>query len=260
MRTFFIYLIFFCIPSLSYSREIGYVNGIPITQYSVDQFVKLLIDQGAEDSEELREQVRKELINRKVFLKEANNAQLEQRIDVQNELQFARESILIKTLMIDYIKENPISEEMIKMEFDRIKAEQVERREFKIQHILLADQKMANDLLFKIRKNPKKFDKLAREMSKDLGSSENNGDLGWSVLENYVPPFAQAVEKLKKGEIASNLVETEFGWHIIRLNDIRPILFPEFEQIKPSIEEILQKRMLAAYQRDLLEAAKIEIR
>ncbi len=236
------------------------MNDHPITSEHIEQFAKLLTEQGAEDSYELRKQILEEIINRQVLLQVANKLRIAEKNDTKAELQFTFESILIRTLMTDYIKEHPISEEEMLSEYENIKKEQAEMEEFKLQHILCENEKLANNLLIKLKKNPKRFEKLAQKQSKDLGSSVNGGDLGWSILENYVPPFAEAVKNLKKGEIVNKPVKTEFGWHIIRLNDVRSKNFPKFDQIKTRIEEMLQKKMLDAYQTRLVKEAKIEIK
>ncbi|UOF93960.1 MAG: peptidylprolyl isomerase [Bordetella sp.] len=260
MKILAIFFIFLFLSNEVICEEIAIVNGKSITQSHVNQFLDLLIKQGADDSEELREQVKQEIINRQIFLQAAYEAGILEREDIKSELSFAYESILVRTLMSDYLKANPISEESIRTEYEKIKLEQIETKEFKLRHILLEDEKTANIILSKIKKNRKKFDELARKESKDFGSSEKGGDLGWSVPENYVLPFSEAIKNLKKGDITDKLVKTEFGWHIIQVDDIRPIEFIDFDQAKSKIEEILQKQSLASYQKQLIEQANVEMK
>lgn len=242
----------------AFAQNVATVNGKPITQSSVDQFVKLLITQGATDSEQLREQVKQEMINRQVFLQAADKAGIPKQADVQTELELAREGILVRALMADYLKKNPISDAKIQAEYDRLKKEQAGKQEFQIRHILVEDEKKANELLAQIKKDRKQFAALAKKNSKDPGSAEKGGDLGWGAPGNYVQPFAEAVSKLKKGEITSAPVQTQFGWHIIQLEDTRPVEFPALDQVRPQLEEMMRQQALANFQKELRANAKVE--
>lgn len=242
----------------AFAQTVATVNGKPITQASVDQFVKLLITQGATDSAQLREQVKQEIINRQVFLQAADKAGIAKQADVQAELELAREGILVRALMADYVKKNPISDAKVQTEYDRLKKEQAGKQELKIRHILVEDEKKANELLAQIKKDRKQFDALAKKNSKDPGSAEKGGDLGWGAPGNYVQPFAEAVAKLKKGEITSAPVQTQFGWHIIQLEDSRPVEFPPLDQVRTQLEEMMRQQALVAYQKELREKAKVE--
>ncbi|MNI40185.1 putative parvulin-type peptidyl-prolyl cis-trans isomerase precursor [compost metagenome] len=130
--------------------------------------------------------------------------------------------------------------------------------EYKVRHILVEDEKTANDLLAQIKSNKNKFDDLAKKNSKDPGSAEKGGDLGWAPPTNYVQPFAQAVTQLKKGELVDKPVQTQFGWHIIKVDDTRPVEFPPLDQVRPQLEEMLRQQTLADYQKQLRDKAKIQ--
>jgi peptidyl-prolyl cis-trans isomerase C len=244
------------LPALA--QNVASVNGKPITQKDMDQFVKLLISQGATDSPELRQQVKDEMINRQVFVQSAEKASLAKKADVQAELELARQGILVRALMADYLAKHPITDARVAAEYDKVKKSQEGQHEYKVRHILVKDQKAAEDLLAQVSKDKKKFDDLAQKNSQDPGSAQKGGDLGWAPTSNYVKPFADAVTALKKGELAAAPVQTQFGWHVIMVEDIRPVEFPLVDQVKPQIEEMLRQQTLADYQKELRQKAKIQ--
>ncbi|PWF25198.1 peptidylprolyl isomerase [Corticimicrobacter populi] len=242
----------------AYAQNVATVNGKPITQKSFDQFISLLVSQGAADSPELRNQVKDEMINRLVFVQEAEKAGLNKSADVETELELARQGILVRALMSDYLEKHAISDEKIQAEYDKVKQAQGDRSEYQVRHILVEDEKTAQDILAQVKRDGSKFADLAKEHSKDPGSAERGGELGWSAASNYVQPFADAVTALKKGELADKPVQTQFGWHVIQVEDTRPIEFPALEQVKPQIEEMLRQQQLSAYQQELREKARIQ--
>ena len=231
----------------AFAQNVATVNGKAIPQKSLDQFVKLLVSQGATDSPQLREQVKQEMINRQVFVQAADA-----------EIELARQGILVRALMADYLAKHPVSDAKVTAEYEKIKKEQAGKMEYKVRHILVEDEKTANDLLAQLKSNKGKFDDLAKKNSKDPGSAEKGGDLGWAPPTNYVQPFAQAVTQLKKGQLVDKPVQTQFGWHIIMVDDTRPVEFPPLDQVRTQLEEMLRQQTLADYQKELREKAKIQ--
>lgn len=249
----------FAIAAPVYAQTVATVNGKAITQKQVDQFVSLLVaQQGAKDSPDLRAQVKQEMIGRLVAVQAAEKAGIDKRADVKQELDIARQSILVRALMADYLKKNPITDEKIQADYDNIKKEQAGRLEYKVRHILVKDEKTAQDLITQIKNKKITFDEAAKKDSIDPGSGKNGGELGWAPTSNYVPEFAQAVESLKKGQTTDKPVHTQFGWHIIEVEDTRPIKFPSFEEVKPQITEMLRQQELGEYQQKLMKAATIK--
>lgn len=239
------------------AKNIASVNGEDITQEHFDQFVTLLVAQGAQDTPQLRAQVKKEMINRLVAVQAAKKAKLDKDAEVKQELELAKQSILVRALMSNYLKEHPVTDADLQAEYNKIKAQQGDRKEYKLRHILVKDEDAAKALIKSIDSGKVKFDAAAKKDSIDTGSGKNGGELGWGPASNYVPEFAQAVESMKKGEISSEPVHTQFGWHIIEVEDSRPLAFPAFDEVKPQIEEMLRQQKLAAYQEGLISAAKI---
>ncbi|EHK66387.1 MULTISPECIES: peptidylprolyl isomerase [Achromobacter] len=242
----------------AFAQNVATVNGKAIPQKSLDQFVKLLVSQGATDSPQLREQVKQEMINRQIFVQAAESSGIAKQADVQTEIELARQGILVRALMADYLAKNPVSDAKVTAEYEKIKKEQAGKMEYKVRHILVEDEKTANDLLAQIKSNKSKFDDLAKKNSKDPGSAEKGGDLGWAPPTNYVQPFAQAVTQLKKGQLVDKPVQTQFGWHIIMVDDTRPVEFPPLDQVRPQLEEMLRQQTLADYQKQLRDKAKIQ--
>jgi len=242
----------------AFAQNVASVNGKAITQKDMDQFVKLLVTQGATDSPELREQVKEEMINRQVFVQAAESSGVAKQGEVQSELELARQGILVRALMADYLAKHPVTDAQVNAEYDKVKKSQAGQSEYKVRHILVADEKAANDILAQLQKDKSKFDDLAKKNSKDPGSAQRGGDLGWAPPSNYVKPFADAVTALKKGALVEKPVQTQFGWHIIMVEDTRPVEFPPVDQVKPQIEEMLRQQTLAKYQDELRGKAKIQ--
>jgi len=242
----------------AFAQSVATVNGKPITQQSIDQFVKILITQGATDSPELRAQVKEEMINRQVFVQTAEKNGIAKKPEVQSEIDLARQGILVRALMADHLAKHPISPDQVQVQYDKVKKEKAGKQEYKVSHILVADEKTANDLLAQLKSKKASFADLAKKNSKDPGSAEKGGDLGWAPPTNYVPPFADAVTHLKKGEMVDKPVQTQFGWHIIKVEDTRPVAFPPIDQVRPQIEEMLRQQSLADYQKELRSKAKVQ--
>lgn len=242
----------------AFAQNIATVNGKPITQKDFDQFIKLMIKQGAADSPQLRDQIKQEMINRQILVQAAEQQHLEKQPQTQTEIELARQGILVRALMADYLKQHPISDQKIQAEYDKLKKDQAGKLEYKTKHILVEDEKTANDLLAQLKKDKSKFAELAKKNSKDTGSADKGGELGWAPSTTYVAPFAEAVTHLKKGEISDKPVHTQYGWHIIMVEDSRPVEFPAFDQVRSQIEDMLREQTLSDYQKELRAKAKIQ--
>lgn len=241
-----------------HAKDIATVNGKAVTQEQLDRFVTLLVEQGAQDSPELREQVKQEMIHRLVAVQAAEKAGIHKRPAVEQELELARQGILVRALIADHLEKNPISDEKVQQEYDRIKATQADRKEYKVRHILVEDEKKAQDLLEQIKAKKISFNDAASQHSIDPGSGKNGGDLGWAPASNYVPEFATAVESLKKGATSDKPVQSQFGWHIIQLEDERPVQFPDLADVKPQLEEMMRQQQVVEFQKKLMDDANIK--
>src|SRR5690606_15381690 len=162
-----------------HAKQIASVNGENITDDQLNQFVALLVEQGAQDSPELREQVKQEMIHRLVAVHAAEKAGIDKRPAVEQELELARQGILVRALIADHLEKNPVSDEKIQAEYEKIKASAADRKEYKVRHILVEEQKEAEDLLAQIKADKVSFEEAATQHSIDPGSGKNGGDLGW---------------------------------------------------------------------------------
>ena len=235
--------------SISHAADgnIAVVNGVPVSEARVDYIVKTQIQQGQKDSPELRKNVADVLITREVLTQEAIKKGFDKDPAVVTQMDMAKQEFLIRAYFEDFIKRNPVSDEEITAEYEKIKAAQggTDRKEYRAAHILLKDEKQANAVLAQINKaNGKNFAQLAKAKSEDTGSKKLGGDLDWSDGSNYVKEFSDAMMKLNKGEWTKKPVKTKFGYHIILLEDVRPVQFPPLEQVKDRISQqmLAQKR------------------
>lgn len=237
-------------------KVIARVNGVAIPESHLDLIMNERLAQGQPDTPELRVNVREDLINREILAQEAVKGGLDKKPDVAAQLEIARESLLARAYLQDYLKAHPPSDEALKQEYDKIKA-QLGDKEYKARHILVGTEAEAKTLIAQLKKGAK-FEKLAQEKSKDAGSKVQGGELGWNAPAAFVKPFADALVKLKKGQITETPVQSPFGWHVIKLEDVRPLKAPAFDEIKDSLRQRMQQEQLAALVKDLRAKAKVE--
>ena len=240
----------------SFAQNVATVNGKPIPAAKVDQVVKQVVAQGkATDSPQLREAIKKDLIGREVLIQEADKQGIGTRPEVKNAIDNARQSIIINAMLADYIKKNPVKDADIKAEYDKYKA-QVGDKEYHARHILVGTEDEAKQIIAKL-KGGAKFEDLAKQ-SKDPGSAANGGDLDWASPASFVPEFSKAMTSLQKGQITETPVKTQYGYHVIKLEDVRAAKVPPMEEVKQQIAESLQQRKLASYRDELMKKAKIQ--
>jgi peptidyl-prolyl cis-trans isomerase C len=238
-----------------FAQNVATVNGKPIPAAKVDQVVKQVVAQGkATDSPQLRDAIKRDLIGREVLIQEADKQGVGGRADVKAAIDNARQSIIINAMLADYVKKNPVKDAEIKAEYDRYKA-QVGEKEYHARHILVGTEDEAKAIIAKL-KGGAKFEELAKQ-SKD-GTAANGGDLDWASPASYVPEFSKAMVDLKKGAITETPVKTQFGFHVIKLEDVRPAKVPPFEEVKQQVAESLQQRQLQTFRENLMKKAKIQ--
>jgi len=238
-----------------FAQNVATVNGKAIPAAKVDQMVKQVVAQGQQpDSPQLREMVKKELIGREVMIQEADKQGFGTKPEVKAAIENARQSIIINAMLADYVKKNPVKDTEIKAEYDKYKAAMGEK-EYHSRHILVATEQEAKDIIAKLKAGGK-FEELAK-VSKD-GSANNGGDLGWMTPGKLVKPFADAMVALKNGEITQTPVKTEFGYHVIKLEESRATKLPSLEEVKGQVAEALQQRKIAAFRDELTKKAKIQ--
>jgi peptidyl-prolyl cis-trans isomerase C len=237
------------------AEDAAKVNGVPIPQSRIDLIAKEQAAKGQPDTPELRNRIKEELITREIVAQEAVKRGLDKTAEVKVQMDFARQSILANAFARDYLQRNPVSEEAMKKEYERVRTDMGDK-EFHARHILVKTEEEAKQIIGDIRKGGN-FEKIAAEKSHD-SSKAKGGDLGWSGPERYVPPFAAALRKLKKGQMTEAPVQTQFGWHVIRVEDERARKFPSFEEAKQQIQQQMQQQEVAKAVSALRAKAKIE--
>ncbi|MEB0141059.1 MULTISPECIES: peptidylprolyl isomerase [unclassified Undibacterium] len=248
-------LILFATALPAMAQNLAVVNGKTIPSSRVDAMVKQLATQGQQDSPQLRAMVKQELITREVMMQEAEKSGIGSNPEIKNQLEIARQSLLIRGLMMEYIKKNPVTDAEVQAEYDKAKA-QAGDKEYHAYHILVDKEEEAKAIISKL-KTGAKFEELAKQ-SKDTGSASKGGDLDWASPATFVPPFSQAMVALQKGQFTETPVKTEFGYHVIKLDDIRTAKFPSLEEVKPRIIEGLQQQKVQTYQQALVKKAKVQ--
>ena len=237
------------------AQNLAVVNGKPVPSSRADAMVKQMATQGQQDTPQLRAMVKEELVNREILMQEADRQGLTNSPEVKSQMDMARQSIVIRALVQEYVKKNPVSDADMKAEYDKFKA-QAGDKEYHARHILVEKEEDAKGIIAKL-KGGAKFEDLAKQ-SKDPGSAANGGDLDWAPPTAFVKPFSDAMIALKKGEVTETPVKTQFGYHVIKLEDSRPAKVPTFDEVKPQIAESLQQQKLQAYQQELKKKAKIQ--
>ncbi|MFT5533740.1 MAG: peptidyl-prolyl cis-trans isomerase C [Burkholderiaceae bacterium] len=237
------------------AQNIAVVNGKAIPSSRADLMVKQAATQGQADTPELRKMVKEELINREVLVQEADKLGLGNSADVKSQLEIARQSLVIRALVGDYVKKHPVSDADVKAEYDKFKATAGDK-EYRARHILVEKEDEAKAIIVKLKAGSK-FEDLAKA-SKDPGSAANGGDLDWASPASFVKPFSDAMVALAKGSYTEVPVKTQFGYHVIKLEDTRAAKVPTMEEVKPQIAESLQQKKLQEYQQELRTKAKVQ--
>jgi peptidyl-prolyl cis-trans isomerase C len=231
------------------------VNGTAIPQSTADAFIAEQKTQGAQETPELKNAVREELIRRELLTQEAKKKGLDKKPAVASQAELARQAIYIRAFIQDFVKANPISEAQLKSDYETIKS-QLGGTEYKTRHILVEKEDDAKAIIANLKKGAK-FEELAKQ-SKDPGSKENGGDLGWSSTASYVKPFGDALTKLEKGKYTEAPVKTDFGYHVILLEDSRPLTPPAFDAIKAQLAQRAQQQQIEKMVNDLRAKAKVD--
>jgi peptidyl-prolyl cis-trans isomerase C len=232
------------------------VNGTTIPQYRIDTAIKSRLAQGQPDTPENRKAIRDALINQEVVAQEATKRGLDKQPEVAAKLELDRQGILAQAFLQDYLTKNPITDDVLRKEYERLKPT-LPAKEYKVRHILVDKEEDAKNIIAQLKKGGS-FEKLAAEYSKDPGSKGKGGDLDWGPAERYVKPFADAVKSLKKGATTDTPVQTDFGFHVIRLDDERATKVPSFEEAKPQLHQLVQGQAVQKAISDLRAKAKVE--
>ena len=242
------------VPALA--QNLAVVNGKPVPSSRVNALKQQVEASGRPVTPEVLAQIKEELIAREVFMQEAKKRGLDASDEYKTQIELARQTILIRQLFADFQKKNPVTDADIKGEYDKFVAANG-GKEYRARHILVEKEDEALVLIAQIKKGGS-FEDLAKKASKDPGSGANGGDLDWAAAGSYVPEFSGAMVKLDKGQMTDAPVKSQFGFHIIRVDDVREAQLPKLEEVKPQISQQLQQQKLSSFQDALRAKAKIQ--
>ena len=218
-------------------------------QSQFDLMLRERMAQGQPDTPELRNAVRDELNTRELLVREAKKKNVDKNAEVKTQMDLAAQTILVRAYVNDWVKNNPIPDADLRKEYDSIKG-QIGDKEYKVAHVLVEKEDEAKQIITDLQKGGK-FAEIAKERSKDPGSKERGGDLDWNAPANFVKPFGDAMVKTEKGKFTPQPVQTQFGWHVIRVDDVRDAKVPPYEEVKGQISQRMQAQWLDKYLRDL---------
>lgn len=242
------------------SKVLATVNGEAITEKDYEDYLRArqMQQPPIPDKEKERQVVLDEMINRVLLTQSATEQKVEQELDVYFQIKRQRENVLARAMLRKYLKDNPISDEDVQKRFDELVAK-ADRNEYRARHILVRSEEEARELLAQLKKGAS-FANLAKQKSADVGTGRQGGELGgWFSQDQVVPEFFNAVAQLKKGETTAEPVKSEYGWHIIKLEDSRPRKLPTFEQAKGNIRQLIQQERVDALMKSLKEKAKVKV-
>jgi peptidyl-prolyl cis-trans isomerase C len=244
------------LPLAAAAQNVAIVNGKAVPKSRVEALLAQATSQGQPRTPELEAQVRDEVVLREMFMQEAERQGLAASAQYKAQMELARQSILIRELFTDYQKKHPVSDAEIQAEYDKFKA-QASGMEYRTSHILVESEDQARALIVQI-KGGASFQELAKKNSKDPGSGEKGGDLDWANAGAYVPEFSQAMVRLKKGEITEAPVKSQFGWHVIKVVDVRDAQFPPLDEVKPQIQQRLMQMKMGQFRDEIRAKTKTD--
>jgi peptidyl-prolyl cis-trans isomerase C len=244
------------LPFSVMAQNVAVVNGKPVPAARVDALIKTATHGQQEATPEMRQQAKDQVVIREIFAQEAEKQGIAATADYKSQLELLRQSLLINTMFQNYVKAHPISDADAQVEYNKIKAEQ-SGTEYHTRHILVDSEDEAKKLIAQIKAGAK-FEDLAKKNSKDTQSAENGGDLDWAKPTSYVPEFAAALQGLQKGQMTETPVKTQFGYHIIRVEDTRVAQFPSFDEVKDKVKQQMEQVKLQEYQEKLRTSAKTD--
>jgi peptidyl-prolyl cis-trans isomerase C len=232
------------------------VNGTAIPRSRLDMMMKQQASRGGQDNEQMRSMMRDELINRELISQEATRAGVARTPEVQAQLDLVRQEILVGAYIRDWVGKHPITDADLQKEYDRAKAAAGDK-EYRARHILVETEEQAKGMIAELKKGGK-FDELATKNSKDGGTATRGGDLDWNAPGAFDRGFSDAMVKLEKGKYTEAPVQTRFGYHVILLEDVRPIRFPTLAEVRPRIQQQLVQGKIEQLVKGLRSKAKIE--
>ncbi len=244
------------VPATTKNYPGAVVNGVTISEDVVNERVNEAAAQGQRDSLALRAAIRDDLIAQELIVQAAVKKGLDKSAATIRQMDTATRTVLLNAFVQDHFKHHPIGEDVLTQEYENLKISTGDK-EYKARHILVLEESAAKSIIVKLKKGAK-FAQLASQHSLDTSSGKKGGAMDWTRATSFVKPFADALVTLKKG-VLSAPVKTDFGWHIIKLNDVRDLKFPPYPEVRESLLRRLQQQAVQKVVTDLRDAAKIEL-
>jgi peptidyl-prolyl cis-trans isomerase C len=232
------------------------VNGVVIPSAYFDAMNREREASGQPANAEIGNAIKEELVNREVLTQAAKKKGIDKDATVSAQMEMAKQAVLIRAFFEDHVKANPITDAQLKGDYEKFVA-QMGDKEYKARHILVDTEDEAKAVLASLGKGDS-FEKVAKEKTKDTGSKDNGGDLDWGPAGRYVPEFGNALKALKKGETTKAAVKSPFGFHVIRLDDVRDMKVPGFDEVKDNFRQRAQQEQVAKLVQELRSKASVE--
>lgn len=240
----------------SMAQNLAIVNGKAVPTARVEALTQQLVRSGRPVTAEMQAQLKEEIIVREIFGQAAQAQGLDTSEDFKSQMELTRQSLLIRELFAAFQAKNPVTDADIKAEYDKFTAANA-GKEYKAHHILVEKEDQAKAIIAQLKKGGK-FEEMAKKQSKDTGSGTKGGELDWANPSSYVKEFSDALVGLTKGKTTETPVKSQFGFHVIRLDDVREAPLPKLDDVKPQIAQQLMQGKLGKYQEELRSKAKVE--
>jgi len=235
------------------------VNDKTITQADLVEYEKIRGKQAGGNVHPDKETLISEMVDRELLFQDAIKKGLDKTPDFAKEMDTLRFNVLAKAAMQDYLKNTPATDEQLKAHYDKVIAKVNFPMEYKARHILVDKEEDAKAIIAELGKG-KDFSEIAKAQSKDTASAKEGGDLGWFRAEQMVKEFSEAAAKLEKGKYTLEPVKSQFGFHVLILDDSRKMQPPAFDAVKEKVKGSYQNEQMMNYAGDLKKAAKIDIK
>ncbi|MHB1331216.1 MAG: peptidylprolyl isomerase [Sulfuriferula sp.] len=240
----------------SSSKPVAIVNGVAIPQSQYNLLKQDRIQQGQPDNAQTEAALRDSLINAQILAQQATKMGLDKDPTMQTRLELVKTEMLAKAFLANYVKSHPISETELKAEYEKVKAH-MGNKEYEVSHILVGSEAEAKKIIAELNSKKAKFSDLAKKESKD-SSAAKGGLIGWAAPGNLVKEFSDAMVQLKKGEYTQTPVHTQFGWHVIRVDNIRDLKIPPFSEVKEQLRGQMEQEIVKKEITDMRASAKVE--
>ncbi|HXZ01979.1 MAG TPA: peptidylprolyl isomerase [Stellaceae bacterium] len=245
-------------PSIVSDPVVARINGFELHRSDIEEAARALPPQAQrQPPDKLYMELLNSMIGSTLVAQAARKAKFQDEAEVKRHLLLVQDQV-IANLYINRLVGKSLSEQKLKAEYDKYVKEAPPREEVNARHILLASEADAKAVIDQLKKGAD-FSALAKEKSTDPAGKTSGGDLGWFTKDQMVPEFADAAFKLKKGEFTETPIKTQFGWHVIKLEDRRTAGPLSFEQMKPQLTEMFARETIGEKMKELRAAAKIEV-